>query len=153
MYANQRPSQRISYPKKIAGIDFALADLVDWLARDLATGGGSPVGTPPGTESGSRRSQGSPEPLERVVAAQSAGAVSGTARGLASADVRSLARTGPSISGPVVNRVEQLGNVLAERTLKDIERAYAGPVPREVKVALADHFWCSPKWRTCSPTA
>ncbi|MDQ7809441.1 hypothetical protein Q5425_37440 [Amycolatopsis sp. A133] len=48
--ANQCPSQRISCPEKIAGIDSALADLVDWLARDLATGGGSPVGTPPGTE-------------------------------------------------------------------------------------------------------
>ena len=86
--ANQRPSQRISYPKKIAGIDSALADLVDWLAHDLATGGGGPAEPLSEAESGNRRSPGSPELPPPVTAAPAVEAAGDPAP----ADVRSSDR-------------------------------------------------------------
>lgn len=117
--ANQRPSTKISYPKKIAGIDSGLADLIDWLARDFATG----------KHSASQRTR--PQPRQAATHTTPDGGSN-----LASEGPR------PSPEEAIVVQVEKLGSVLAEEVLKDIERAYQRPVPPTVKVALADHFWC-----------
>ncbi|GLY71249.1 hypothetical protein Atai01_78680 [Amycolatopsis taiwanensis] len=117
--ANQRTSSKISYPKKIAGIDSGLADLIDWLARDYAAG----------KHSVSQRTTRHPG-QETTHTPPDGGS--------------NLAPQGhrPSPEEAIVVRVEKLGSVLAEEVLKDIERAYQRPVPQTVKVALADHFWC-----------
>ncbi|WP_155542456.1 hypothetical protein [Amycolatopsis camponoti] len=146
--ANQRPSQRISYPKKIAGIDSAIADLVEWLAQDLAAAGTVPAGTSPAIDGESplhseetQQHRTSPDDPADDAAPSGRSSIDGISDTRAAPDT-----THPqavlSNEGPVVTRVEELGDVLAEHVLKDIERAVAGPVSKEVKVALADHFWC-----------
>ncbi len=132
---DQRRSERITYPKKIAGVDSALADLVDWLAHDLTAGELA-------NHHGSSRLSRSPDApgSNTATAMPPTGAEAATAP--TSPGDQPQQQDTPTLTGPVVAQVEQLGNKLADEVLRDIEKAYGKPVPRAVKTALADHFWC-----------
>ncbi|WP_328458499.1 hypothetical protein [Amycolatopsis sp. NBC_00438] len=146
--ANQRPSQRISYPKKIAGIDSAIADLVEWLTQDLAASETAPAERPPAIGSEHLSQSEAPRPHQTLpdnptddIAPSARSSIDGIPGTQAAPDT-TPPKGGLSTGGPVVTRVEELGDILAAHVLSDIERAWGGPVPKEVKVALADHFWC-----------
>ncbi|WP_173130135.1 hypothetical protein [Kibdelosporangium persicum] len=149
--ATRRPSNKISYPKKIAGIDSGIADLVDWLAQDLAArkyDAAQRVDRVPGQGVELSAQEMGVQQTRRSAAASSnesdSAAVNTSFLPLVSRPSPEDSSRGPDPSAdePTVIQVEKLGDALAGQVLKDVERAYPGPVPSAVKVALADHFWC-----------
>jgi hypothetical protein len=134
----RRPPKIISYPKKIAGVDSGISNLVDWLAEEFAANKHDTDGAHTETEQPARQT-GTPQPaaLSNIVPTTS---IATDTSHPPSADP--LQQQHLWTDKAVVLQVEQLGDVLAEHVTKDIERAYPGPVPTSVQVALADHFWC-----------
>jgi hypothetical protein len=124
--SRRRPKQA-TYPQKIAGVDSALADIVDWLAQDLSSSSSS-VGI---SQSRQHPLVDTTKPLSEQM---TVGA--GAERQAQQVDASTLA------NGPVLDQIEQLGDTLADEVLTEVEKAYGKPIPPEVRVALADHFWC-----------
>jgi hypothetical protein len=146
----RRRSDKISYPKKIAGIDSGIADLVDWLAQDLA-GSKHDAAQRADRESGQRVGLSTEETGARR-APRAAGSSNESNSGAVDTSFApaisrpssegSSQRPALSVDEPTVIQVEKLGDALVEQVLEDVERAYPGAIPSAVKVAMADHFWC-----------
>jgi hypothetical protein len=149
----KKPSNRISYPKKTAGIDAVVADLVDWLAEDYQKRDRSSSATGVGDDG---RTDGSGSPtVETLPLTTDAAPETVDDPGSLSPRPGTTATTGPppGSSGDerppqpprrssVVEEIEQFSTALTKNALEEIERVHHGPVPQATKVALADHFWC-----------
>ncbi|QYN25605.1 hypothetical protein [Amycolatopsis sp. DSM 110486] len=148
---NNRP-HRSTYKEKAAAIDTAVAEIIDHLADDYAQRHGKRL---PKTAHGSARpvAEGpnaaaedvgqSPRAASPIRSHQPAVKPSPTAP-----DPRAELHHGGGHDGPPpppssrVDEIERLGKALTDVVLKDVEKAYPGPLPDSTKVALADHFWC-----------
>lgn len=150
----KKPSNRISYPKKTAGINAVVADLVDWLAEDYQKRDRS-SSRPGDGDDGRTVSSGSPAMETRPLTTDAAPETVEDP-GIPSPRSDTTAATSPpqrsssdEVRPPrpprkssVVEEIEQFSTALTNNALEEIERAHHGPVPKATKIALADHFWC-----------
>jgi hypothetical protein len=131
--ANARVRKKSTYAMKIAGVDSCRADMIEWLARDRSIDetqrqreiSGLSQDLPP--ESADDLTW-SPEP-------DSTDAES-------SRQWQEVRDALPPLGDAIVDQVEQTGRDLIGRVLEDIAQEYGGKIPKDVKVALAHHFWC-----------
>ncbi|MEV0069685.1 hypothetical protein [Amycolatopsis sp. NPDC050768] len=148
-----------TYREKAAAIDTTVAEIIEQLARDYARNpkeklrktakrpGGSAGHL--GTEDRPMDVHPEPPPANPPVTRQPAGEPS-------EPGLPAPAGQGPGPEHPddedrgsphrshdsTVEEIEWLGDALTDIVLKDIKKAYPGPLPESTKVALADHFWC-----------
>ncbi|MGW4487539.1 hypothetical protein ACWEOE_27285 [Amycolatopsis sp. NPDC004368] len=147
---NVRPHTS-TYKEKVAAIDTAVAEIIDRLADDHAQH----------RRKGLRKAARGPvDAVEEATKTTASGAGQSPSAGRpsrgpepadkpdpASPDLEPGLHSDGDQGGPPSPRskadeIEGLGNALTDVVLKDIEKAYPGPLPASTKVALADHFWC-----------
>lgn len=117
--------------KKSAGIDLCRADVVDWLARQRSVaefalpGEGDVLGL----DDDYWTSTANDKLWQLDLAA--------TRNSDLSEKLRSR------VGHTVVDQLETVANELLSGAVEDIKRELGDPIPDRVKVALADHVWCS----------
>jgi hypothetical protein len=138
-WTGHRPTiRRVSYRKKSAAVDTAVADLVAWLAHDYETG----------TEQSSTLSG-----IRHELPVQARETPTATRPQISAVPQEDVIDESPNGHRPaedpappelhsVVEQIEQLGDALTDEVARAIERAHHGPIPDSTKVAMADHFWC-----------
>jgi hypothetical protein len=117
-----------TYPQKIACIDLGIADLIDWLAEDLRA-------TRQATAEPA--SKGPTIPAPRGLRAERLDVVADE-HGADTTDSSSASLT----KHAVVDEMAKLSADVIDKVLADIATEHGGTIPDDVKLALADHFWC-----------
>jgi hypothetical protein len=137
-------TRRVSYPKKSAAVDAAVADLVAWLARDYRAGTEQSA-TSPGIRHEHRGNspkvpdQRTTGPQEPYISPEHG--VDGPPGARRHPEDQEDQKDPPELH-TVVEQIEQFGDALTDKVALAVERAHHGPIPDATKVAMADHFWC-----------
>lgn len=125
-----RTRARPSFPKKGAAIDLCRADIIDWLARERTATESNRRGGHTAVDVKDDRTT---DPAHDVLRRPDAESISN--------DTAEFP-TGFAATDPVVDQIATAGNEFIKGALDDIAREFDGRIPDNVKIALADHFWC-----------